>query len=81
MKKLAVVLIAVAVAALAVLPVAANGNGAQTFTTHIKNEPFTEADVVSCVEPELPAAISGTIKVASTATRKTTSARSRSRSR
>lgn len=62
MKKLAIVLVGIFVAAVAALPAAANGNGAQTFTSHIKNEPFTESDVVPCVEPELPAVITGTIK-------------------
>lgn len=62
MKKLVMLLVGALVAVLGALPAAANGNGAQTFTTHIKNEPFTETDVVPCIEPELPAAIAGTIK-------------------
>ena len=61
MSKLRSVLVALVVAAAAAAPAAANGNGAQTFTTHTKNEPFTETDVVPCVEPELPAAITGLI--------------------
>jgi hypothetical protein len=62
MKKLAIVLVGALVAAVAALPAAANGNGSQTVTSHVKNEPFTETDIVPCVEPELPAAITGTIK-------------------
>lgn len=61
MKKLAIVFVGALIAAVAALPAAANGNGAQTFTLHLKNESFTESDAVPCIEPELPAAISGTI--------------------
>ncbi len=62
MRKVAIVLLGALVAAVAALPAAANGNGAQTVTSHVTNEPFMETDIVPCSEPELPAAITGMIK-------------------
>lgn len=62
MEKLASVLVGALVAAVVALPAAANANGAQTFTFHVKNESFTETDVAPCVESEVPAAITGTVK-------------------
>lgn len=62
MNKLASLLVGALVAAVAALPTAANGNGSQTVTSRVKNEPFAEIDIVPCLEPELPAAITGTIK-------------------